>query len=62
MPNLDQCAEAIKEAIAAELEKITDEQFQNHPSIEFEVGPLRINFYVGGPGSVPPPPPPGGGG
>ena len=65
MDDLDHCAEKIKEGIVRELEGITQEEFDNHPSFERQVpGGMTISFYVGGPGSgdPPPPPPPKGGG
>ena len=53
MPDLEECSEQIRSSIVGALNGLTDDEFNNHPSLLIQVGPILVNFYIGGPGAEP---------
>ena len=55
MPDLAKCADQVRAALVNEMESWTEDEFENHPNVRLKVGPLKVFFYVGGPGTNKPP-------
>ena len=51
--DLESCAEAFKNDAIEKIESLTDEQFNNHPVLDFSFPGMIYYLYIGGPGSEP---------